>query len=64
MSDTVLALGITVLLLAALAAWVPLLHMAARLTKKNDRYVARELPVAQQPASLPPSRIFDREIAR
>jgi hypothetical protein len=42
MSDTVLALGITVLLLLGLVAWVPLLHAADRLA---DRLAGRREPV-------------------
>ncbi len=64
MSDTVLALGITVLLLAGMAAWVPLLHMAERLTKRNARYVARELPEVRERPSGANSASFEREIAQ
>ena len=62
MSDTVLALKITVLLLAMLAAWVPLLHMAERLTRKSAIFVARELPESRDRAPLPEAG-FEREIA-
>ena len=61
MSDTVLAFGITVLLLAALAAWVPLLHMAERLAKRNARTVARQSPQNREPIS---AAGFEREIAQ
>lgn len=42
MSDTVLALIVTGMVLLTLAAWVPLLHAAEKLTLRYSRQVARE----------------------
>lgn len=59
MSDTVLALILTGLILLALAAWVPLLHAAETMTRKYARRVAERRSAKEQ--DLSPG--FNREAA-
>ncbi len=50
MSETVLAFLITVLILGALAAWVPLLHLCGRgASRLNHPHVQGTLDDAEQP---------------